>query len=172
MGSSGGGSPYLATESRLADVIAAIQAAGTYKFYKLDFATWADRISGDVGQAEHWKRVFVEHPEFFRLDSARTKASLVLRRQRQKLFDVDQDKVWTRAEFDALTPTQRLRCSRLPLTPGEIEALIDVAISLHTRATERDRDRRWWVAPGFGFAGAITGGLLAKLIELMFRVAG
>ena len=31
-------SPYLNDPKRLADVIAAIQAAATYKFYKLDFA--------------------------------------------------------------------------------------------------------------------------------------
>jgi hypothetical protein len=31
-------SPYLPNSGRLADVIAAIQAMGTYKFYKLTFA--------------------------------------------------------------------------------------------------------------------------------------
>lgn len=164
-------SPYLATESRLADVIAAIQAAGTYKFYKLDFETWADRICGDAAQAEHWRRVFFEHPEFFRLDSGRTKASLVLRRQRQKLFNVDDEKVWQKADIDALPAPQRLRFSRLPLTASEIEALVDVAISLHTRATERERDRHRWIAPVLGFLGAITGGVLVKVVELAFRTS-
>ena len=165
-------SPYLATDNRLADVIAAIQAAGTYKFYKLDFAGWADRICGDTGQADHWRSVFVDHPEFFRLDSGRVKASLVLRRQRQKLFNVDQEKVWSRPDYDALSPAQQLRFSRLPLTASEIEALIDVAVSLHTRAAERDRDRRWWFVPAFGFAGAVAGGLAVKLIDLALKFAG
>ena len=39
-------SPYL-QDKRLANVMAAIQVMATYKFYKLDFKGWADRISGD-----------------------------------------------------------------------------------------------------------------------------
>lgn len=70
-------SPYIKNNQRLADVVAAIQVMGTYKYYKLDFEGWADRISGDSNQAEYWEKVFEEHPEFFRLDSKRKKASLV-----------------------------------------------------------------------------------------------
>ena len=77
-------SPYLKDDHRLADVIAAIQAMGTYKYYKLDFAGWSSRISGDETQDNLWRKVFEEHPEFFRLDSDREKASLVWRRQHQK----------------------------------------------------------------------------------------
>ena len=40
-------SPYLRDPNRLGDVIAAIQAMSTYKFYKLSFAGWADRMSAD-----------------------------------------------------------------------------------------------------------------------------
>lgn len=68
-------SPYLNEPNRLAEVISAIQAMGNYKFYKLDFEGWADRISGEKNKAEHWKQVFVEHPEFFRLDAERMKVS-------------------------------------------------------------------------------------------------
>src|SRR5688500_18588789 len=71
---------------RLGDVVAAIQAMGTYKFYKLPFDGWADRISGDSSKGDHWKTVFLEHPEFFRFDSKREKASLVWRRQYPKRF--------------------------------------------------------------------------------------
>jgi hypothetical protein len=46
-------SPYLSEPARLGDVIAAIQAMATYKFYKLDFESWADRISADKALAEH-----------------------------------------------------------------------------------------------------------------------
>lgn len=41
-------------------MIAAIQAMGLYKFYKLDFAAWADRIAADPSQGAHWKQVFEE----------------------------------------------------------------------------------------------------------------
>ena len=43
-------------------VIAAIQAIGLYKFYKLDSAGWAERLAADPSQADHWKKVFEEHP--------------------------------------------------------------------------------------------------------------
>jgi hypothetical protein len=42
-----GESAYLANSGRLADVIVAIQAMGTYKFYKLSFEGWADRITAN-----------------------------------------------------------------------------------------------------------------------------
>jgi hypothetical protein len=35
-------SPYISNPERLADVIAAIQAMSKYKYYKLDFSSWAD----------------------------------------------------------------------------------------------------------------------------------
>jgi hypothetical protein len=39
-------SPYLNDHGRLGDVVAAIRAMATYKFYKLDFEGWADRRRG------------------------------------------------------------------------------------------------------------------------------
>ena len=39
-------SPYL-EPCRLGDVIAAIQVLAYYKFYRLDVASWAERITGD-----------------------------------------------------------------------------------------------------------------------------
>jgi hypothetical protein len=84
--------PYLDSPQRLADVIAAIQAMGTYKFYKLTFEGWADRIEANKFRAKHWQTVFTEHPEFFRMDTAREKASLVWRRQHPKRYHVDQER--------------------------------------------------------------------------------
>jgi hypothetical protein len=85
-------SPYLSDLNRLADVIAAIQVMGTYKFYKLDFKGWADRISGQSSNADYWRIIFEEHPEFFRLDSGKMNASLAWRRTHQKFYDVDKEK--------------------------------------------------------------------------------
>ena len=56
-------SPYLINNNRLADVIAAIQVIGSYRFYKLDFAEWSNRISGDESKADYWRKVLEEHPE-------------------------------------------------------------------------------------------------------------
>ena len=150
-------SPYLKDDARLADVIAAIQAMSIYKFYKLDFAGWADRISGDPSQGEHWCQVFVEHPEFFRLDSARAKASLVARRQHPKNFDVDARKQIEKAEFSALDEKGKQRISRGPLRQEEIAALIQTAVELHSRALEQSRDRRWWLPILTALIGAASG---------------
>lgn len=157
-------SPYLSSDQRLADVIAAIQATGVYKFYKLDFSEWAYRISGNKSNADYWKMVFKEHPEFFRLDGAEEKVSLILRRQRQKLYNVDDESIWTKQRYNILSEAQQSRFSRLPLTPDEIEALIDVAINLHSRAAERARDKRWWIAPILAFLGAVAGAAIPSVL--------
>jgi hypothetical protein len=153
-------SPYLKDDHRLADVIAAIQAMGTYKYYKLDFAAWADRIGGSTTQSTHWKMVFEEHPEFFRLDSSRQKASLVWRRQHQKLFNVDTEEKISKEEYAGLTDHGKTRISRSPLSSNELATLVKTAIDLHSRALDRKRDSRWWVAGAFGLAGVILGALI------------
>ncbi len=135
----------------------------TYKFYKLPFAEWADRMAADKKQADKWKRIFLEHPEFFRLDFSREKASLVWRRQFPKRYDVDDARVLSNAEYNALTGEQQLRVSRVPLSSSDIKALIDTAVNLHSRALEYQKDRRWWVAlasAAGGLIGAVLGAVL------------
>ncbi|WP_119692695.1 N-carbamoyl-L-amino acid amidohydrolase [Ectopseudomonas oleovorans] len=156
-------SPYLADDNRLGDVIAAIQTMAVYKFYKLPFSGWADRINADENQAEKWKQIFTEHPEFFRLDSERERASLVWRRQFPKRYDVDAEKIITAQEYNNLTTQQKERISRTPLTPSDIKALIDTAVNLHSRALEHQKDKRWWTvlaSAAGGLIGSITGALL------------
>lgn len=156
-------SPYLRDPNRLADVIAAIQAMATYKFYKLSFADWADRMAADESQGEKWKTVFLEHPEFFRLDSARDKASLVWRRQFPKRYDVDAARVFSNEEYELLSSEQKLRVSRIPLSSTDIKALVDTAVNLHSRALEHQKDKRWWLALTSavgGLVGAVLGALL------------
>ncbi|HEV7767474.1 MAG TPA: N-carbamoyl-L-amino acid amidohydrolase [Thermoanaerobaculia bacterium] len=153
-------SPYLSDASRLGDVIAAIQAMAVYKFYKLDFEGWADRISADSATAQRWKRIFEQHPEFFRLDTERNKASLVWRRQYPKRYDVDAEKILSIVEYKSLTDAEKERISRIPLTSTDISALVKAAIDLHSRALEQSRERRWWVpliAALVGFLGAVLG---------------
>ena len=156
-------SPYLTSPDRLGDVIAAIQVMGIYKFYKLDFAGWADRIVGDEAQAQHWRKVIEEHPEFFRMDSKREKASLVWRRQRQKLFNVDSGCQISREEFRKLSDDQKLRISRMPLASTELALLLDAAIKLHSTALEHKKDRRWWIPIIASLAGVILGVALTAL---------
>jgi len=157
-------SPYLIDNDRLADVIAAIQTLGTYKFYKLTFAAWADRITGDEEKADYWQRVFEEHPEFFRLDSKRERASLVWRRQHQKVFNVDTEQKISPEIYDALSEDQKSRVSRTPLGSSELAILINTAIDLHSRALERKQDARWWVTGVIGLVGVIVGAYIKAIV--------
>jgi hypothetical protein len=153
-------SPYLNGPHRLADVIAAIQVMATYKFYKLDVETWADRIEAKPERAEYWRQVIQEHPEFFRTDSKGEKASLVWRRQHQKRFDVDTEHSITREDFLSRTDAQKLRVSRSPLNSEELKTLLETAIKLHSAAFEQKKHGVWWVTPSASFAGAILGVVL------------
>lgn len=157
-------SPYLRDPNRLGDVIAAIQAMATYKYYKLSFAAWADRMSADESQAEKWKTVFLQHPEFFRLDSWREKASLVWRRQFPKRYDVDTGQVLSSAEYEKLSLEEKLRVSRVPLSSADIKALVDTAVNLHSRALEHHKDKRWWVALA-GAVGGLVGSVLGTVLK-------
>jgi hypothetical protein len=159
-------SPYLSDPNRLADVISAIQVMSTYKFYKLPFAGWADRISADSSRGEYWQRIFEQHPEFFRLDGQRQKASLVWRRQYPKRFQVDDERVLTREEFDALDEKAKERVSRVRLTPADIKALVDTAINLHARALEEQKEKRWWI-PLASAIGGLIGGVIGSLLSLL-----
>lgn len=156
-------SPYLKDSNRLGDVIAAVQAMAVYKFYKLSFEEWADRISADKSQAEKWKNIFIEHPEFFRLDSNSEKASLVWRRQFPRRYDVDAEKTLSIDEYEALPSERSARVSRVPLGSSEIKALVDTAVNLHSRALEHQKDKRWWTALASA-GGAIIGTLIGKVI--------
>jgi hypothetical protein len=156
-------SPYLLDPNRLADVISAIQVMGTYKFYKLPFDGWADRIGGDSSRGSYWQNIFEQHPEFFRLDGPRERASLVWRRQYPKRFQVDDERVLTKVEYGAMDNTAKQRVSRIRLTPADIKTLIDTAISLHARALEEQKERRWWL-PLASVIGGLIGGVLGALI--------
>ena len=155
-------SPYITRTNRLADVIAAIQVMGTYKVYKLTFEDWADRISGDRNQALHWRNVFEEHPEFFRLDSKRLCASLVWRRQHQKSWSIDRQATLSKDEILGLNG-DFTRISRIPLGSDVIAKLMETAINLHARALEQSSDRRWWIPTVAAFIGAVLGSVVSLI---------
>ncbi len=154
-------SKYLSEENRLADVIAAIQAMGTYKYYKLDFKGWSKRISGTENNSKYWENVIIEHSEFFRLNSDEDKASLVWRRNYQRTYHIDLNKALTREECNSLPEKERQeKISRQPLSSENISVLVNTAINLHNRALEKEKESRWWVLPLTGISGIIIGTLL------------
>ncbi len=155
--------PYTDNAGRLADVIAAIQVMATYKFYKLGFRDWSDRICGDEEQSEYWKNIFVQHPEFFRLDGTRNKVSLVWRRNYQKLYNVDLQENISREAYRKLDDQEKEKISRTPLNNSDISTLINTAINLHSREIENKKDSRWWISGVIGLAGVIIGAVIKAL---------
>lgn|SRR5690606_14947169 len=159
-------SVYLTKPGRLSDVIAAIQVMATYKFYKLPFKSWSERISGTDALTEHWRQVFIQHPEFFRLDGKLEKASLVWRRQYPRSYHVDEERKLLKEELLDLSNEERAtRVSRVPLTPTDISTLLKVAIDLHSRALEEKKDSRWWIP-----LAAVVGSLLGSLLGSVFKL--
>ncbi len=156
-------SPYTDNPNRLSDVIAAIQVMGTYKFFKLEFSEWAHRISGDREKGNHWKQIFEQHPEFFRLNRPRTHASLAWRRTYRKHYDVDADATLSKEACLNLTKEQKKRISRSPLSNDDISTLINTAINLHARELDRKKDSRWWITGIIGLAGVILGALIKAI---------
>lgn len=152
--------PYTENDNRLADVIAAIQVMATYKFYKRDFSRWAERIEGKDERGIYWKNIFEQHPEFFRLDSNQEKASLVWRRNYQKLYDVDEEEKISRDTYKGLTATEKERISRTPLTNSDISTLINTAINIHSGELDHKKDSRWWISGAIGLAGVILGAVI------------
>lgn len=152
--------PYTNNHKRLADVIAAIQVMATYKFYKLEFSGWADRIEGKPDNGEYWRSIFEQHPEFFRLDSKQERASLVWRRNYQKLYDVDKEEKISREDYISLSEEQKKRMSRTPLTNSDISTLISTAIDLHGSELDHKKDSRWWISGAIGLAGVILGAII------------
>lgn len=134
-----------------------------YKFYKLSFEGWADRISADKSQAEKWRILFSEHPEFFRLDGNKEKAWLVWRRRFPRRYDVDLERALSIEEYSALSSECDPRISRIPLPSSDIKALVDTAVNLNFRALEQRKDKRWWLMLACAGDG-LLGRLLGKLI--------
>jgi hypothetical protein len=152
-------SPYLRNPARLADLIAAIQVLGTYKFSTRPVSRWEKRLGRKPVSAESWLALFGEHPEFFTQQDPDL-VSLVWRRSKERNYDTFEDKLLPRdiaarmAEQDP--ESQAARLSRPPLDTGEISKLIDIAVSLHEREIKHRQERRWWYAAVIAAAGVLV----------------
>jgi len=160
-------SPYL-RPNRLGDVLAAVQTMAVYGRYRVTCRTWADRISGDSGRADFWRKIFEEHPEFFRRSSYEDNYSLILRRAQPRRFHRGNREILTDDEYDALSEEDKKDVSRPPLSEAQIKILTDIAINLHARALEASRDWRWWVAPALSFGGSFVGAMFAFVAAAKF----
>jgi hypothetical protein len=160
-------SPYL-TPNRLADLIAAIQVMATYDQYRGSPDDWSYRISGTKDAGPKWKNVFENHAEFFRKSPDRNQYALAWRRALPSRYDRRVRALVTDEQYYGMSVDDRKEyISRPPLPDAQIKTLIDVATSLHARATEQSRDWRWWVQPLLGFIAAFIGASAAFYAALL-----
>ena len=150
-------SPYLAHPDRLADVVAAIQAMGSYRFSSRQEIKWKEILKAPRS-ASSWVEIFRQHPEFFRASSSSSGLhQLVLRRAQDRVFDTETGAIITIQQFFALPVPDREKISRKPLTAEQIISLIDVAVKLQNQAISRRQELRWWVPTLVGLASLVIG---------------
>jgi len=151
-------SPYLSHQSRLADVISAIQAMGTYRFSGRNVKAWASLLGEKPKSAASWRVIFDEHPEFFGLGLEKKRFySLVLRRAQPKVYNTRTGKVYTLSEVKLMDATNKQHLSRLPLSTEQILALIEVAVKLQTQSVVRRKELRWWLPLVASLIGVVVG---------------
>ena len=152
-------SAYLQNPRRLADLIAAIQVLGTYKFSSRRAEKWEKRLGRVPVSADDWKEIFRAHPEFFTLDD-RNLVSLVWRRNKERNYDTQSGEILEFAEAQAMEledpEPDAKRLSRPPLTTDEISKLVDIAIDLHEREIKHQQERRWWYTAIIGGIGVLV----------------
>lgn len=151
-------SPYLKHQARLADVIAALQVMGTYKFASRKLVDWEKSIGRTPLSAPSWLVVFEEHPEFFRIKG--DWISLVWRRASEKLYDTRSGNELSKEQVDSLSDEEKRKISRAPLSPEQVTALIEVAINLQTQSIARRNELRWWVPLLVGAIGIAIGAVI------------
>ena len=159
-----GTSPYLNNQWRLSDVIAAIQALGSYPWASRKVDKWTKKL-GDTRSAGCWDQIFEEHPEFFRLNE--DWGSLRWRHAYDRTYDAELGRELRAEEIERMSDEEKRNLTRKPLEAGQIEALMKTAVELHSRAIAQRQENRWWLpiitalaAAIFGFLGAIVGALL------------
>jgi len=150
---------------RLADVIAALQVMGAGKRPEKEIEGWAQELSRSETQEEieRWTRVFSEHPEFFLtyfLPGQENIKAALRWRYTNKLYDPVSGTEYTPEQKNDLSKEIQARLTTKPLASDAIQALMNTAIELHSRALAEVSASRWWVpvlAASFGFVGAIIG---------------
>ena len=152
-------SSYLRDPRRLADLIAAGQVLGTYKFSSRPAERWLKRLGRRPVSADTWLQIFEAHPEFFTKDDL-SLVSLVRRRNKERNYDTHIGQVVPRdvaLVLKAADPeASATRLSRAPLSSDEISKLIDIAIALHEREIKHQQERHWWYNAIIAAAGVVV----------------
>jgi hypothetical protein len=185
-------------KDRLANVIAAIQILGVADRSWGTLHRWVaeleaseeltpdqlDQMPVKFAERKKWSTVFEQHPEFFKVYTVRGEQRVLLRLRyaqavnanaNQKadafaalenlLAKADKEKEKPEAAEDKDNGTSK------PLTPDQIQLLINTAIQLHDRALEAERPperfRPFVMATVGAVLGTIAGGAIIVLFSLM-----
>lgn len=183
-------------KDRLAHVIAAIQImaladrpSGTVNRWVAELEASEELTEQQLDQSpvkfaerKKWQTIFEQHPEFFKTYTLRGEPRALLRwryaemlqngaqngangKDRPEAENDEQDEGHDEEQDDAeLSPSK-------PLTPGQIEVLINTAIGLHTKEVEAERDpdkfRPLLLAIVGAAAGTVVGGIIVLLLSLL-----
>jgi hypothetical protein len=154
-------SPYL-TDRRLADVISALQVLGNYTWASREAESWAKKL-GHVLSAPDWLTLFIEHPEFFRVNGQWV--SLRWRHGYDRNFHTQQQREFSPVEIAGLGEDEKEVLTRKALDPEQVESLMKTAIELHSRAIAHEQERRWMTPLLFGLLGVILGAVLQAALK-------
>lgn len=174
-------SPYLINPKRIEDVIAGIQVLGSYeKKTSRRLKLWISLLGKDE---TYWKKVFEEHPEFFRVNDKTEQIdeldddnsdsntseiwiSLRWRFAYQKVYDHIRKIELSEDELKKLTSQEKKKLTRKPLSSEQIQSLITTAINLNEKAINDDIRKKWWrplLTGVFVILGALIGLLSSHL---------
>jgi hypothetical protein len=112
--------------------------------------------------AERWRNVFDQHEEFFRRSPGkRGLYALVLRRGLPRRFHVNKRELISPTELAGMSTEQRKKeITRAPIPTSEIKVLLDMALSLHREATEREAAKWARVQMVIPLVSSLIGGLV------------
>lgn len=151
-------SPYVRSPARLADLIAAIQVMGTYRFASRRLEKWEKRLGRKPVSGDNWLSIFQQHPEFFTIQEHNI--ALVWRRSKERNYDTFERRLLSKEGASAMAANEpefdAARLSRPPLDTSEISKLVDIAVNLHEREINHQQERRWWFAAVVAVAGIVV----------------
>lgn len=98
-----------------------------------------------------WSEIFSEHPEFFRV-SSKSWVSLRWRHALEENFDPETNTI--------VKPDKTKNLTRKPLDNTQIETLISIAVEMHHRAIEHEKEKRWLTPFLFSLLGIVLGIIL------------
>lgn len=178
-------SHYLESD-RLANVIAAIQILGVSDRSSGSLNRWvaeleaSEELTSDqldqspikFAERKKWQTIFEQHPEFFKTYTLRGESRVLLRwRYAQTIKDDASGAAENKDKADADNAAEKPNTPSKPLSPDQIQVLINTAIEMHAKeaAAERgpERFRPFLMATIGAVLGTLAGGAIIVVLGFM-----